>query len=42
MKYLGFPISNKKLKMWVFRGLVEKMRKKLHPWKGKNLSSGGV
>jgi hypothetical protein len=41
MRYLGFPISDKKLKMEVFRGTVEKMRKKLQPWKGKNLSSGG-
>jgi hypothetical protein len=28
--------------MGVFRGMVEKMRKKLQPWKGKNLSSEGV
>jgi hypothetical protein len=41
IKYLGFPISNTKLKMGMFRGMVEKMRKKLQPWKGKNLSSGG-
>jgi hypothetical protein len=27
MRYLGFPISNKKLKMGVFKGMVEKMRK---------------
>jgi hypothetical protein len=42
IKYLGFPISNTKLKMGMFRGMVEKMRKKLQPWKGKNLSSGGA
>lgn len=41
MKYLGFPISVKNLGMGAFKGLVEKMRKKLQPWKGKNLSSGG-
>jgi hypothetical protein len=41
MKYLGFPISDKKLKMGAFKGVVEKMRKKLQPWKGKNLTSGG-
>jgi hypothetical protein len=29
MRYLGFPISDKKLKMGVFRGTVEKMRKKI-------------
>jgi hypothetical protein len=41
IRYLGFPISDKKLRMEVFRGTIEKMRKKLQPWKGKNLSSGG-
>jgi hypothetical protein len=30
MKYIGFPISVRKLKM--FRGVVDKMRKKLQPW----------
>jgi len=41
MKYLGFPISDKKLGPAHFSELVGKMRKKLQPWKGKNLSSGG-
>jgi hypothetical protein len=42
MKYLGFPISDKKLGPSHFSELVGKMRKKLQPWKGKNLSSGGT
>jgi hypothetical protein len=42
MKYLGFPISNKKLRMEAFGGVVDKMKKKLQPWKGKHLTSGGV
>jgi hypothetical protein len=42
MTYLGFPISDKKLKMEAFRGIVDKMRKKLQPWKGRNLTSRGA
>jgi hypothetical protein len=38
---LGFPISDKKLKMEAFLGIVDKMRRKLQPWKGRNLTSGG-
>jgi hypothetical protein len=41
MKYLGFPINAKNLSMGAFSGVVDKMRKKLQPWKGKHLSSGG-
>ena len=41
MKYLGFPISDRSLGVQVFKDMVEKMRKKLQPWKGKHLSSGG-
>jgi hypothetical protein len=41
MTYLGFPISDKKLKMEAFRGIGDKMRKKLQPWKGRNLTWGG-
>jgi hypothetical protein len=40
-KYLGFPISNRKLKAEAFSEVVAKMRKKLQPWKGKHLTSGG-
>jgi hypothetical protein len=42
MKYLGFPISDRKLKMEAFGGMVDKMRKRLQPWKGKHLTSGGT
>ena len=41
LKYLGFPISDRSLGVQVFKDMVEKMRKKLQPWKGKHLSSGG-
>ena len=41
IKYLGFPIHYKNLPAKAFRELVEKMRHKMQPWKGKNLSYGG-
>jgi hypothetical protein len=41
MKYLGFPISDKRLGTGAFSGVVEKMRHRLQPWKGKNLTSRG-
>lgn len=41
MTYLGIPISDKALGISAFKPVVEKMRKKLQPWKGKNLTSGG-
>lgn len=41
MKYLGILISDKHLEMEAFRDTYDKMRKRLDPWKGKNLSSGG-
>jgi hypothetical protein len=41
MKYLGIPISDGRLKPSVFDHIVGKMEKRLHPWKGKHLSSGG-
>jgi hypothetical protein len=28
--------------MEAFLGIVDKMRRKLQPWKGRNLTSGGV
>jgi len=40
LKYLGFPISAKNLGVSAFKPMVDKMRKKLQPWKGKHLSSG--
>lgn len=39
--YLGLPISCKIVGVDAFRGMVNKMRNKLQPWKGKKLSSGG-
>jgi hypothetical protein len=41
LKYLGFPIRSKRLGVKAFRGLGEKMRKKLQPLEGKHLTSGG-
>jgi hypothetical protein len=41
MKYLGIPISDGRLKPSVFDHIVGKMEKRLDPWKGKHLSSGG-
>jgi len=41
MKYLGLPISEHKVGRHAFTGLVDKMRKKLDPWKGRNLSLEG-
>jgi hypothetical protein len=41
MKYLGIPISDQRLGVAAFLGIKDKMRKKLDPWKGKCLSSGG-
>jgi hypothetical protein len=41
MKYLGFPISDKRLGMGTFKDIVGKMRSKLQPWKGENLTWGG-
>ena len=41
MKYLGIPVSTNRLGIQAFSGIVDKMRNKLDPWKGKSLSSGG-
>jgi len=41
MSYLGLPMSDKSLGIKAFEGPLDKMRKKLQPWKGRNLSSGG-
>lgn len=41
MTYLGFPISDRPLGVNAFKSITDKMRKKLHPRKGKNLTSGG-
>lgn len=39
MKYLGIPISDNGVS--AFSDIYNKMRKRLDPWKGKSLSSGG-
>ena len=41
MRYLSFPISSRNIGVGGFKNIVNKMRKKLQPWKGKHLSSGG-
>ena len=41
MKYLGIPLSDNRLGSLAFAGLKEKMGRRLDPWKGKHLSSGG-
>lgn len=41
MKYLGFPISHRRLGAGVFDSITGKMRSRLQPWKGKNLTSVG-
>jgi hypothetical protein len=41
MKYLGIPLSDSNLGMGAFVGVVEKVAKRIPPWKGKNSSSGG-
>ena len=41
MRYLGFPISSRNVGVVGFKSIIEKMRKKLQPWKSKHLSSGG-
>ena len=41
MKYLGIPISNKHLNTSAFSFLPQKLYKRLDPWKGKHLTSGG-
>jgi hypothetical protein len=41
MKYLGLPLSAHRLGSQAFVGVIEKMRKRLDPLKGKNLSLRG-
>jgi hypothetical protein len=40
MKYLGIPLTDMKLGMGAFDGVVEKIAKRVPPWKGKHMSSG--
>jgi hypothetical protein len=41
MKYLGIPLNDSSLGMGAFSGMVDKVAKRIPPWKGKNSSSGG-
>lgn len=41
MKYLGIPVSDKHLNISAFSFLPKKLHKRLDPWKGKFLTSGG-
>ena len=41
LKYLGIPISDRHLNIEAFSPIILKMSKRLDPWKGKNLTSGG-
>jgi hypothetical protein len=41
MKYLGIPVSDRRLKSSDVGFILEKMGKRLDPWKGKHLSKGG-
>ena len=41
IKYLGIPIDDQCLGLAAFVPLVQKLHKRLDPWKGKNMSSGG-
>lgn len=40
-KYLGIPISDRHLDIAAFEDIYNKMRKRLDPWEGQNLTSGG-
>jgi hypothetical protein len=41
MKYLGIPVSDHHLGMGAFSPILQKMIKRLNPWKGKHITSGG-
>jgi hypothetical protein len=41
MKYLGIPISDSHINITGFSYIVQKIFKRLDPWKGKHLTSGG-
>jgi hypothetical protein len=41
MEYLGIPVSHKHLNIGAFSFLTQKLYKRLDPWKGKHLTSGG-
>jgi hypothetical protein len=41
LKYLGIPVSNKHLNISAFSFLIQKLHKRVDPWRGKFLTSGG-
>jgi hypothetical protein len=41
MKYLGIPVSDNHLNINAFSPILQKMLKRLDPWKGRFLTSGG-
>lgn len=41
LKYLGVPVSDRHLNMGAFSPILQKMLKRLDPWRGKHLTSGG-
>lgn len=41
IKYLGIPISDRVSGIGAFQGILNKMIKRLDPWKGKHMTSGG-
>lgn len=41
MKYLGIPVSDQHLSKKAFSPILQKMIKRLDPWKGKHITSGG-
>ena len=41
LNYLGIPISDRLLNIEAFSPIMLKMSKRLDPWKGKNITSGG-
>jgi hypothetical protein len=41
LKYLGIPVCDKHFAMGAFDPMIQKMYKRLDPWRGKFLTSGG-
>jgi hypothetical protein len=41
LKYLGIPLSDSKLKISDWQGIIDKVHKKIPNWKGSLLSIGG-
>lgn len=41
LRYLGIPVSDHHLDMGAFNPILQKMTKRLDPWKGRHITSGG-